>query len=82
MADKDIATRAPENDAQDDVAAVPTAVEQSIFPGDSRAQDGPSMGVRASYLSSFGALADVYRIIARLIDLLVCFLIPFSLDLG
>jgi hypothetical protein len=49
MADKDIATRAPENDAQDDVAAVPTAVEQSVFPGDSRAQDGPSMGVRASY---------------------------------
>ncbi|KAF2808038.1 alpha/beta-hydrolase [Mytilinidion resinicola] len=41
MADDEVATRAPESDAQ------PTAaenVEQSIFPGDTRAQAGASMG--------------------------------------
>ena len=49
MADKDIATRAPESDAQEDTPAAQTDAERSVFPGDSRAQDGPSMGVRVSY---------------------------------
>jgi hypothetical protein len=44
MADSDIATRAPESDAQEQPAAEPT-VEQSVFPGDTRAQEGPTMGV-------------------------------------
>jgi hypothetical protein len=42
MADTDNATRAPESDAQE-VLAEPA--EQSVFPGDTRAQEGPSMGV-------------------------------------
>jgi hypothetical protein len=43
MADNDNATRAPESDAQE--KPVDPAVEQSVFPGDSRAQEGPTMGV-------------------------------------
>jgi hypothetical protein len=43
MADSDNATRAPESDAQE--KPVDPAVEQSVFPGDTRAQEGPSMGV-------------------------------------
>jgi hypothetical protein len=43
MADNDIATRAPESDAQENPAD--PAVAQSVFPGDTRAQEGPSMGV-------------------------------------
>lgn len=35
MAEPEIATKAPENDA----------AEQSLFPNDTRAQDGASMGV-------------------------------------
>ncbi|KAH8727878.1 Alpha/Beta hydrolase protein [Phaeosphaeriaceae sp. PMI808] len=42
MADNDNATRAPESDAQEKPAD--SAVEQSVFPGDTRAQEGPSMG--------------------------------------
>lgn len=42
MADNDIATKAPENDAQE---VVPAAEGQSLFPGDSVAQQGPTMGV-------------------------------------
>jgi hypothetical protein len=42
MADHDVATRAPESDAQEKPAE-PAA--QSVFPGDSRAQQGASMGV-------------------------------------
>lgn len=50
MADSDIATRAPESDAQEDVpvpapATAPVPAEQSVFPGDTVAQEGPSMGV-------------------------------------
>jgi hypothetical protein len=53
MADNDIATRAPESDAQQDTqqqtpqaeAKVPEPAPESVFPGDTRAQDGPSMGV-------------------------------------
>ncbi|KAH7119037.1 Alpha/Beta hydrolase protein [Dendryphion nanum] len=41
MADNDIATRAPESDAQQAPAA---QVEQSVFPNDTPAQSGPSMG--------------------------------------
>lgn len=41
MADNNIATRAPESDAQEAPAA---QAEQSVFPGDSQAQTGPSMG--------------------------------------
>lgn len=36
MADEEVSTRAPESDAQD-----------SIVPGDTKAQEGPSMGVRS-----------------------------------
>lgn len=36
MADEEVATKAPESDAQD-----------SLVPGDTKAQDGPSMGVRS-----------------------------------
>ncbi|KAF2007786.1 alpha/beta-hydrolase [Amniculicola lignicola CBS 123094] len=43
MADEDIATRAPESDAQL-TATSPKPEEQSVFPGDTRAQAGPSMG--------------------------------------
>ena len=38
MADEEVATKAPESDA----------VEQSPIPGDSKAQEGPSMGVNMS----------------------------------
>ncbi len=34
MADEDVATKAPESDAQ----------EKSVFPGDTPAQEGPTMG--------------------------------------
>ena len=39
MADEDVATKAPESDA----------AEQSVIPGDTPAQAGPSMGVRSIY---------------------------------
>jgi len=42
MADEEVATRAPESDA---------AAEQSAIPGDSKAQDGPSMGVNTLNVS-------------------------------
>lgn len=54
MADSDIATRAPESDAQEAPVAVieesapGIAAEQSVFPGDTIAQEGPSMGVSYS----------------------------------
>ncbi|KAF2876798.1 Alpha/Beta hydrolase protein [Massariosphaeria phaeospora] len=41
MADDNVATRAPESDAQETSTG---GVEQSVFPGDTRAQEGPSMG--------------------------------------
>lgn len=37
MADAEVATKAPENDA----------AEQSVFPGDTPAQEGVTMGVRS-----------------------------------
>ena len=45
MADQDNATRAPESDAHEEHAPADAAVEHSVFPGDTRAQEGPSMGV-------------------------------------
>lgn len=42
MADNENATRAPESDAQEKPAA---PAEESVFPGDTIAQEGPSMGV-------------------------------------
>jgi hypothetical protein len=51
MADNDIATRAPESDAQEqESSTVPAqpeadAAPQSLFPGDTPAQTGPTMGV-------------------------------------
>lgn len=42
MADDEIATKAPESDAQE---SQKDGAGESVFPGDSRAQDGPSMGV-------------------------------------
>lgn len=51
MADNDVATRAPESDAQE-TSTVPAqpkaeaeAAPQSLFPGDTPAQTGPTMGV-------------------------------------
>lgn len=38
MADEEVATKAPESDA----------IEESPIPGDSKAQEGPSMGVNTS----------------------------------
>ncbi|CAN9327351.1 unnamed protein product [Alternaria alternata] len=47
MADNDIATRAPESDAQEtpqEQPQEPKPAEESVFSGDTRAQQGPSMG--------------------------------------
>lgn len=53
MADNDIATRAPESDAHEQAEA---PAEQSVFPGDTRAQEGPSMGVSQKTLPLLLAL--------------------------
>jgi hypothetical protein len=48
MADNDVATRAPESDAQEKPAQETEQTEQaeqSVFPGDTVAQEGPTMGV-------------------------------------
>ena len=55
MADNDVATRAPESDAQEqeqESSTVPAqpkaeaeAAPQGLFPGDTPAQTGPTMGV-------------------------------------
>ncbi|KAJ8610533.1 hypothetical protein MRB53_038525 [Persea americana] len=44
MTEVDLATRAPENDAQEDKEQHSEAVSSSIFPNDTPAQTGPSMG--------------------------------------
>jgi len=49
MADEDLATRAPENDAQEDLRKYSTTdtnttTSTSVFPNDTPAQSGPSMG--------------------------------------
>lgn len=46
MADDEVATKAPESDVQQ---APTSAEQQSVFPGDTKAQEGPSMGVRRCY---------------------------------
>jgi len=43
MADEEVATRAPESDAQEDK---PTAKDKSNIPGDTIVDQGASMGVR------------------------------------
>jgi len=49
MADNEVATRAPESDAQETPSEQPAdkteAAAQSVFPGDTPAQTGPTMGV-------------------------------------
>lgn len=52
MADNEVAARAPESDAQEAAqeqkpqdAKAPEPAPESVFPGDTRAQDGPTMGV-------------------------------------
>lgn len=47
MADINMATRAPESDAQEKPAE---QAGQSIFPGDTPAQTGPTMGVGCTFL--------------------------------
>ncbi|KKY16437.1 putative dienelactone hydrolase family protein [Phaeomoniella chlamydospora] len=44
MAEPEVATKAPESDAQEDKPTEATGTEGSIFPNDSVAQSGPSMG--------------------------------------
>ncbi len=61
MADDGLATKAPESDA----------AEQSVFPGDTRAQDGASVGVRQRNQAGMSA-ADVTRSIALRTDHHVC----------
>jgi hypothetical protein len=48
MADNENAARAPESDAQEKHENIDPAVEQSVFPGDTRAQEGPTMGVSSA----------------------------------
>jgi hypothetical protein len=43
MADDEVATKAPESDAQE--TSQKQEETQSIIPGDTKAQEGPSMGV-------------------------------------
>ena len=45
MADPELATRAPENDAAEDAKKQEPAPE-SLFPGDTPAQTGASLGVK------------------------------------
>ena len=47
MSSEEVATKAPESDAQE-------AVESSPFKGDSIAQEGPSMGVRSQCTGQAG----------------------------
>lgn len=47
MADNEMATRAPESDAQEKPQEpAKEAAPESVFPADTPAQTGPSMGVR------------------------------------
>jgi hypothetical protein len=65
MAEPEVATKAPENDA---VEAPP-----SVFPGDTPAQTGAStgLGVSRSYFERFGALLTSSSPIVRRTDQLV-----------
>ena len=55
MADEEIATRALESDVE---RKSTENTEQSIFPGDTRAQEGASMGVRWSALETSRELSS------------------------
>lgn len=46
MAEPEVATKAPESDAT--AIVTETQAEPSLFPGDTPAQSGPSLGVRGS----------------------------------
>jgi len=71
MADKDIATKAPESDAQEKSSSH-TGI-QNIIPSNTPAQEGePSMGVRSLPSRVYVAVIDVHRITAQPIDLRVC----------
>ena len=62
MADNDVATRAPESDAQEAPAQhvpPPAAPGQSIIPGDSIAQQGPTMGVSNCVVTAFMKLLTI-----------------------
>lgn len=54
MADNEIATRAPESDAQEkpteQTSGQTEGAEQSVFPDDTPAQSGPTMGVGWAWL--------------------------------
>ena len=61
MADPEVATRAPENDAAEDAKKeAPPAVEGSFFAGDTPAQTGASLGVSST--------SDILEIIANLLQ--------------
>ena len=61
MADPEIATRAPENDAAEDAKKeAPPAAEGSLFAGDTPAQTGASLGVNS--------ISDTQEIIANLLQ--------------
>ena len=72
MADNDVATRAPESDAQEappQHVPPPAAPGQSVIPGDSIAQQGPTMGVGNNLTSTtIRLLTDHRRNIARQTD--------------
>ena len=53
MSDPEVATKAPESDALEDTKQVSqqTTTQQSIFPGDTPAQTGASLGVRSICLA-------------------------------
>lgn len=70
MADNEIATKAPESDAQETPAQhvpPPAAPGQSIIPGDSIAQEGPTMGVGSRHDSKH-SVTDSCRNTAQQID--------------
>ena len=69
MADNEVATRAPESDAQQ--TSAPQA-EQSVFPGDSQAQTGPSMGVRQVSVHQLFCETNRFRNTVQQIDPRVC----------
>lgn len=65
MADEEVATKAPESDAQEDAGKNPTTE-------DPVARAGPTMGVRLNGFFVKSLQANTSRNIARAIDLLVC----------
>jgi hypothetical protein len=74
MTDNEVATKAPESDVQE--TSTP-AEAQSIIPGDTKAQDGPSMGV-CSYEYPLTMHAETPRNTVQQIGLRVC---PLSIHI-